>query len=637
MKKNKKGFTLVELLAVIVILIIILLIAINKIRDVSHKSKINALKSSALSYVKAVKGKISEDLLLDKDQDSGFLYVKDIDLKFDGKTPNDGYLIVLDSKVVSYCLVFDNTYSVVPSSDGSAKVNDGKCKTVSSNFEYKGYEQAFTAKNDGYYLVELWGAQGGSYETAKGGKGAYTSGLIKLNAGDTLYVYVGGKGSSVHSNSSVAGGYNGGGIGDGQNYGSRWWGSGGGATDVRLVAGSAWNDPESLASRIMVAAGGGGAFYDGGAYHGGDAGALTGFIGSQWASDGYCYGEGGTQTSGGRITTNCNRSGSYGNALTGGFGYGGNSAGDSAGGGAGYYGGSRSGHVASAGGGSSYISGFVGCISISSPTNLSPRSECIGNSDPDACAIHYSGKTFMSATMIPGNEKMPQYTTSGTMVGNEGNGYARISLAYKLSDSEYNESSSFESKFSGYDQLVSITSDGNQYINTHISAGNTKGVYAKLSSNNISSDLIYFGSRQSTDTRFWVGNNQSKPYYGWNTTTYSTATTTDTIQEIQLNYLNNRKSLNGSNVVVNNLANLSAANTRDIYIFAGNNAGTASYKSSIVLYELKISDGEEVIRDFVPCKSKSDDFQIGLCELKTGQFFGNSGTGSFVAGQIKNT
>ena len=98
-----------------------------------------------------------------------------------------------------------------------------------------------------------------------------------------------------------------------------------------------------------------------------------------------------------------------------------------------------------------------------------------------------------------------------------------------------------------------------------------------------------------------------------------------------------RIALDGSSVVINNLASLNSSNSRDIYIFAANNAGTAGYKSSIVLYELKISDGEEVIRDFVPCKSKSDDSQIGLCELKTGQFFGNSGTGSFVAGQIKNT
>ena len=634
--KNKKGFTLVELLAVIIILIIILLIAINKIRDVSQKSKINAIKSSALSYVKAVQSNLSEDLIFDRDQEYGYLYVKDIDIKFDGKTPNDGYFFISDSKIVNYCLVFDNIYSAIPSNDGSAKVIDGTCKQDTYTYSYKGYEQTFTAKYDGFYFVELWGAQGGSYGTANGGKGAYTSGLIELNAGDTLYIFVGGKGSTVHSNSSVAGGFNGGGLADGQNYGSRWWGSGGGATDVRLVSGS-WDDSESLASRIMVAAGGGGAFYDGGAYHGGAAGALTGFIGAQWSNDSYCYGEGGTQTSGGRITTNCNRSGSYGNALTGGFGYGGNSAGDSAGGGAGYYGGSRSGHVASAGGGSSYISGFDGCISISSPTDLSPRSECIGNANPEVCATHYSGKTFISATMIPGNEEMPNQSKSGQMVGNEGNGYARISLAYKSSDSEYNEDSSFEGKFSDYDQLVSITSDGNQYINTNIPAGNTKGVYAKLSSNDISSDLMYFGSRESTDTRFWVGNNQGKPYYGWNTMTYAAATTTGTIQEIKLNYLNNRIALDGSSVVINNLASLNSSNSRDIYIFAANNAGTVSYKSSIVLYEFKISDGKEVIRDFVPCKNKTDNTKIGLCELKTGRFYGNLGTGSFIAGEVKNT
>ena len=39
----------------------------------------------------------------------------------------------------------------------------------------------------GWYKIELWGAQGGGI---KGGLGAYTSGIIELNAGDTLYFYV---------------------------------------------------------------------------------------------------------------------------------------------------------------------------------------------------------------------------------------------------------------------------------------------------------------------------------------------------------------------------------------------------------------------------------------------------------------
>lgn len=82
----------------------------------------------------------------------------------------------------------------------------------------------------GWYLIELWGTQGG----ATGGYGAYTSGVIHLQEGDTLYFYVG-------KNRTGKSGY---------------------STDVRLIN-DKYCDTTSQASkrsyetRIMVAAGGG--------------------------------------------------------------------------------------------------------------------------------------------------------------------------------------------------------------------------------------------------------------------------------------------------------------------------------------------------------------------------------------------
>ena len=80
----------------------------------------------------------------------------------------------------------------------------------------------------GWYRIELWGAQGNN---GKGGEGAYTTGIIELQEGDTLYFYVGKQGES---------------------------GAGGGETSVRIDNG---DDEGSISSRIMVA-GGGGADYN---------------------------------------------------------------------------------------------------------------------------------------------------------------------------------------------------------------------------------------------------------------------------------------------------------------------------------------------------------------------------------------
>ena len=43
-----------------------------------------------------------------------------------------------------------------------------------------------------------------------------------------------------------------------------------------------------------------------------------------------------------------------------------------------------------------------------------------------ACSYHYSGLIFTNTNMIAGNTSMPTHDGTGTMTGNSGNGYARI-------------------------------------------------------------------------------------------------------------------------------------------------------------------------------------------------------------------
>ena len=110
-------------------------------------------------------------------------------------------------------------------------------------------------------------------------------------------------------------------------------------------------------------------------------------------------------------------------------------AGSGAGGG--YYGGKTQqvNNVCGAhgGGGSSYISGYTGCVAITSITDTTPRNdsdgeECTEESaqiDP-VCSEHYSGLKFTSPVMKAGNELMPRQDGENLMIGNEGNGYAII-------------------------------------------------------------------------------------------------------------------------------------------------------------------------------------------------------------------
>ena len=52
--KNKKGFTLVELLAVIVVLVIISVLAINKISNVMKRNNESSVKANALTFIKSI-------------------------------------------------------------------------------------------------------------------------------------------------------------------------------------------------------------------------------------------------------------------------------------------------------------------------------------------------------------------------------------------------------------------------------------------------------------------------------------------------------------------------------------------------------------------------------------------------------
>ncbi len=272
--------------------------------------------------------------------------------------------------------------------------------------------QKYTVPTTGYYQIELWGAQGGSSSgSIIGGKGAYTKGVILLNAGEAIYLYAGKQGSGA------TGGYNGGGNA-GSLANAR---GGGGASDVRFFATNPtaadllWNSTLGLNSRIMVAAGGGGS--DGGfeGSLGGAGGDLRGLYGTFSPNiTGLTRAGGGGQSSGGAgsvgITTGSPGSFGIGGSAINTNNYGG-------GGGSGYYGGGsgayNSGVISSGGGGSSFISGYGGVNAK------------LVNGTHSGNTKHYSNKIFKQMVMSHGNKSMPN-PAGGNQTGNSGNGYYKV-------------------------------------------------------------------------------------------------------------------------------------------------------------------------------------------------------------------
>lgn len=238
----------------------------------------------------------------------------------------------------------------------------------------------------GIYKLEVWGASGGDYSTSvQGGRGGYSTGILKLNNETQIIATAGGNPTSTF------GGSNGGGAGRTNGKG------GGGASDISIGS--------SDYARVIVAGGGGGAGVSASANLYGYGGGLTG-------QDGYSSsnrnGYGGTQTAGGQcwnnVTAHCGSFATGGSATTG-YSVGGGGGGWY-GGGAGYDSDSDA-DGRNGGGGSGYV-----------------YTEETASNYPQGCLLN-SSHYLTNARTIAGNETFLS-PTGEEEIGHTGNGFVRI-------------------------------------------------------------------------------------------------------------------------------------------------------------------------------------------------------------------
>ena len=203
-------------------------------------------------------------------------------------------VILVSVGLTSYAL-----FSYAKISNNVIEIKVGKIN-YTTNFTYTGECTTYIAKSDGYYNLEVWGAQGGNYNTTYvGGLGGYSKGIVHLTKGTTLYVCVGGQPQTVTTTkTAVPGGFNGGGNGFNRDYSSTYtYGqAGGGATDIRI-------GQNNLYARVIVAGGGSGSNNRTSGYAGGGTSGVTGqsgYAGTQTsAGTGGSFGQGGSASTSG--------------------------------------------------------------------------------------------------------------------------------------------------------------------------------------------------------------------------------------------------------------------------------------------------------------------------------------------------
>ena len=292
------------------------------------------------------------------------------------------------------------------------------------NFSYTGSVQTATL-DPGKYILECWGAQGGSYSSYSGGAGGYSIGTITLSQRTNLYIYVGGQPATQTSTGATSGGFNGGGAGCSRTYNYSTYGQGGGgASDIRI-------GQDSFYARVIVAGGGGGSSSEdsfttkyGGGISGGSSVSGYGATQTSVGTNGL-FGQGGAATTSG---TNYN----YG----------------SGGGGGGFYGGGACSSYSDSTNYRAYNGGGSGYVYTSNTASNYP-SGCLLNSS------YY----LTNAQTISGNQNF-QSPTGDTETGHVGNGYVKIT---KLTDTIYLSSNSDVIDFDYTGAVQSVTLNAGTY------------------------------------------------------------------------------------------------------------------------------------------------------------------------------
>lgn len=268
------------------------------------------------------------------------------------------------------------------------------------DYDYTGSVQTFTAPLSGYYKLEVWGASGGGTgENVSAGYGGYSTGQIKLNKGEVIYIVIGGEGGTTQAPASqVNGGYNGGGSGfSADKYGVNNYGSGGGATHIAKVSGTLSELSNNISSILIVAGGGGGsAYYKNGTeyYHYGSGGSGGGYNGVN--SYNYYSSTQVVKTALGGSQTLINSNEDI--ITNGSFGTGANGT-EASGGGGGFYGGQTA-HLIGSAGGSGYIGNSLltnkamycyNCTASSDETTKTISTTCTNTVATENCAKKGNG------------------------------------------------------------------------------------------------------------------------------------------------------------------------------------------------------------------------------------------------------
>ena len=189
----------------------------------------------------------------------------------------------------------------------------------------------------------------------------------------------------------------------------------------------------------------------------------------------------------------------------------------------------------------------------------------------------------------------------------------------------------------GYTAVDYIESTGTQYIDTGVHPTSRYSIELKMSAAPSSGDKMFFGmSPGSSGARWWVEYYGSRLYASISAGSGSSNAGSAPSGTFVLTMSNTGGVSAGGTQYISSFGSAAFTTSLNAYLFCYNSNGTAAYFTSMKVWYLKISTGDVLIRDFVPCIRDTDD-EPGLYDLcgticaSTGTpFYPNAGTGAFL-------
>lgn len=182
---------------------------------------------------------------------------------------------------------------------------------------------------------------------------------------------------------------------------------------------------------------------------------------------------------------------------------------------------------------------------------------------------------------------------------------------------------------SGYTLLECIESTGTQYIDTGFVPNQDTRLVAKIKCVAGSSTVWALGARKSNTANMFCFIASASGYYMTQYATDQGALSADlnTSEPFIVEKNKNVTSINGETVHTSTAATFTCP--VNLTLFAVNNNGTIN-KGSVSIYSCQIWDNGTLVRQYAPCINP--DGEVGLYDVVEGKFYGNAGTGTFVAG-----